>query len=198
MRGGKRQIRRVQRWREARLEPDLNHLRRFGQEYVKLTIDPWYRLVKRQPPVWLRREMTLALLDVYESWRRKVEALPEVEYLRVWLSWPNFIDSQVVMATGRQAQHYQDVFLPVAEPKGLPSELGPQLLARLSEFEWQECLSEYPVYKDDLTADELHWLFKRRYRPGRLYDGTEVYWIEQGRVWVGQKLTNKEAPSMNL
>jgi len=140
--------------------------------------------------------MTLALLDVYESWRRKVETLLEVDYLHVWLSWPDFIHSQVVMAVGRHAQHYQDVFLPVAELRGLPSELGPKLLARLSAFEWQECLSEYPVYKDDFTADELHWLSKRRYRPGRLHDGTEVYWIEQGRVWVGQKLTDTAAPSL--
>lgn len=155
VRGGKRQLGRVRKWHDAHLEPDLAYLRRFGQEYVKLTIDPWDRLVQRQPSVWLRRAMTLALLSVYESWQRKAAQHPEIEYLRVWLSWPNFTDSQVVMATGQRAQHYRSVFLPVAQPRGLPSDLGPALLERLSEFEWQECPSEYPVYKDDLSPDEL-------------------------------------------
>jgi hypothetical protein len=118
VRGLKRHIRRVQGWKAARLMPDLGHLRRSGQEYVKLTIDPWYRLVKRRPPMWLRREMVLALLDIYDAWQTQAAERSEVDYLRVWLSWPNFIDSQVIMANHARAPHYQALFRPVAQARG--------------------------------------------------------------------------------
>lgn len=206
LRGAKRQLGRVERWRQAHLSPDLRHLDLYGYDYVKLTIDPWDRLVKRQPPVWLRREMTHALLDMYESWHEATRDNAEVSYLRVWLSWPEFTASQVVVSTSLRAAYYEGMFVDVEQPRGLPADLGAPLLERLAQFEWREVLNEYPVNVEDLRGDNGHidwddvrrWLSKRKYRREVLPDGTTIYWLQYGRTWVGSKReVDDRTPSRN-
>ena len=105
VRGWKTQIKRVERWRTRHLKPDHEFFRQNGVAYCKLWIDPWHRLTRRQPPIWLGRQMIYGLLDLYEAWVST--AVPEVEYLKVWLMWPELTESQVVMAGTTKAEMYQ-------------------------------------------------------------------------------------------
>ncbi|GGR24516.1 hypothetical protein [Deinococcus ruber] len=186
VRGWKTQIRRVERWRQAHLTPDAAHLEHADFDYCKLQIDPWNRLIRRQPPMWLARNMIHGLLDIHEAW---AAATPDAGYSCVWLCWPKLMDSQVVMAQGSRVEWYAGMFRPVAElgwaePKGFPPQFGPALLARLNAWEWQECLHEYPVDPADISAGQL-----RKYPSTTLTTegGASLTLLEVGRVWVGKR-----------
>ncbi|WP_152544780.1 hypothetical protein [Deinococcus phoenicis] len=186
VRGWKTQIRRVERWRERHLTPDWTHFGRFDFDYVKIQIDPWNRLVRRQPPLWLGRQMIHGLLNIYDAW---AEAAPDAPYLRIWLAWPFLMDSQVVMAGESQAGRYGGMFRSVSElgwasTRGFPPQFGALLLERLRAYQWQECLNEYEVDAEDVSP---RWLAKRPHSTLIPEGGRPVTWVEQGRIWVGQR-----------
>ncbi|WP_064013976.1 hypothetical protein [Deinococcus puniceus] len=187
VRGGKRQAARVEAWRQAHRMPDLNHLEAYGCDYAKLTLDPWYRLDRRTPPARLRRQMLAAMLDVRAAWAEAFAHQPP-EYLAVWVGWPNFMESQVVLATGEQAKYYRALHPVLEESKPLPNALGltPALHANLSALNWRESLDEYPLLAEDLPDDGGAWLSSRPHRITPLRAGGAVYWLERGRVWIGE------------
>jgi hypothetical protein len=188
VRGWKTQVRRVERWRSDHLTPDWPHFERYDYDYCKIQIHPWNRLVEREPPIWLGRRMGHGLLDIHDAWAET--SGPEVKYLKVWLKWPLLRTSQVVMAGESRLAWYEGVFRPVtdlgwAETKGFPPQLGPDLLERLRDWDWQECLDEYEVDRANLPAG---WLSKRPHSSLTYEDGRSFTLVEVGRVWVGQKV----------
>ena len=186
VRGWKTQIRRMERWRTEYLTPDWPHFNHYGYAYCKIQIDPWNRLVKRQPPLWLGRQMIHGLLDICDAW---VEAIPDAAYLRVWLMWPYLIGSQVGMSGPSRLDWYSEMFRPVeslswAEARGFPPQFGPELLERLKGYQWTECLDEYSVDSDDVSEA---WLSRRPHSSLTNEDGSFLTLVEQGRVWVGTR-----------
>ena len=191
VRGWKTQIRRVERWRAANLKPDwlLLNFRRYDYHYCKIQIHPWNRLVKREPPIWLGRQMIHGLLDIYGAW---AEAVPDAPYLKVWLNWPYLRASQVVMAGESRLEWYEGMFRPVAElgwaeTKGFPPQFGPEVLERLQAWDWQECLDEYDIDPEVLNDLPAGWLERRPHSSLALSDGSSRTLVEQGRVWVGTR-----------
>ena len=201
VRGGKRQAVRVEAWRQAHQTPDLAHLESYGFDYAKLTLDPWFRLSRRTPPARLRRQMIAALLDVRAAWAKALaqpsdkqssESQPSdhqpPEYLAVWVGWPHFMESQVVVASGDQARYYRSLH-PVLETSApLPTALGltPALRARLAALRWRESLDEVPLLSEDLPENPEAWLSTRPHRLTPLQAGGAVIWLERGRVWIGE------------
>ncbi len=186
VRGWKTQIRRTERWRIVHLTPDWPHSDHYGYDYCKIQIDPWNRLVRRQPPIWLGRRMVHGLLDIYDAW---AEAVPDAAYLRVWLNWPYLIGSQVVLSGLLRLEWYSGMFRPVeslgwAESKDFPPQFGSDLLERLRGWDWQECLDEYEADPADLPVG---WLDKRLHSSITSEDGRSVTLVEQGRIWVGTR-----------
>jgi hypothetical protein len=57
VRSWKTQIRRVERWRAGHLTPDSAQFEQHGYDFCKIQIDPWNRLTRREPPLWLGRRM---------------------------------------------------------------------------------------------------------------------------------------------
>lgn len=187
IRGWKTQIKRVERWRTEHLTPDWPHFERYGYDYCKIQIDPWNRLIGREPPIWLGRQMVEGLLDIYDSWA--LASGPQVKYLKLWLKWPDLSASQVVMAGESRVTWYESVFRPVADlgwaqERGFPPQFGPALLKRLQSWDWQECLNEVEVDRADLPVG---WLNKRPYRSLVSEGGHSVRLVEVGRVWIGRK-----------
>ncbi|MFB9993000.1 hypothetical protein ACFFLM_13585 [Deinococcus oregonensis] len=186
VRGSKRQAARVEAWRQAHQLPDLIHLEHSGFDYAKLTLDPWFRLARRTPPASLRRHMLAALLDVWAAWAEALVQPPE--YLAVWVGWPHFMDSQVVLANGDQAKYYRSLHPVLEQSAPLPDALGltPALCSSLAALHWYESLDEYPLLPEDLPDEGGVWLDKQRHRRVPLQKGGEVIWVERGRVWIGE------------
>lgn len=186
VRGGKRQAARVEAWRHIHQTPNLAHLEHSGFDYAKLTLDPWFRLDRRTPPACLRRQMLAALLDVRAAWAETFPQPPE--YLAVWVVWPNFMDSQVVLATGEQAKYYRSLHPVLEESKPWPNALGltPALSSSFTALNWRESLDESPFLQDELPDDGGVWLSSRPHRITPLRAGGAVFWLERGRVWIGE------------
>lgn len=196
VRGGKRRAARVEAWRQAHQTPDFAHLGVYGFDYAKLTLDPWFRLSRRTPPAHLRRQMIAALLDVRAAWAKALAQPSDKqpsdhqppEYLAVWVGWPHFMESQVVLASGDQARYYRSLH-PVLETSApLPTALGltPALRARLAALRWRESLDEVPLLSEDLPENPEGWLSTRPHRITPLQAGGAVIWLERGRVWIGE------------
>ncbi|MVN85663.1 hypothetical protein GO986_02675 [Deinococcus sp. HMF7620] len=184
VRGGQTQLRRVDQWRQQNLTPDWSHLAHNGVDYVKLWIDPWSRLPAREPPAWLRRRMLSGLLDIHDAWTRASAGRPDVAYLALWLCWPHFASSQVVMASPERAEMYRTMFTP-APARPLPAQLSGQE-PRLLGLNWRTGLDE-DVLEGEEVARRLS-LLRRPYRVETPSSGEPLYFFPRGHVWVGQQL----------
>ncbi|MDN4617549.1 hypothetical protein QCD85_05535 [Paenibacillus sp. PsM32] len=98
IRGWKRRIKQIEDWKQRYIHLDIEQLERHHRDYVKLWINPFYQLTKRNPPVWYARLIFGAMIEVYESWYQQLKLLNEPFYLKIWLYDPNFISSQIVVA----------------------------------------------------------------------------------------------------
>ncbi|MBZ9713617.1 hypothetical protein [Deinococcus multiflagellatus] len=183
LRGGHTQLRRVARWRAQYLEPDWFALEHFGVTYAKLWVDPWCRFPRREPPAWVRRELLAGLLDIHAAWARAAAGREDVAYLALWLGWPHFVDSQVVMASPERAQMYRTMFTP-AEPRPLPPQLALQD-PRLNTLHWQTGLDEVFLSCEEVAA-RRSWL-RRPHRVLTPEVGEPLYALQRGHVWVGRQ-----------
>lgn len=89
---------------------DIEQLCRSNRDYVKLWIAPFYRLTRRNPPMWYSRLLLEALIEVYQSWYQQMKRLNEPFYLKIWLYNPNFINSQIVVAFRDCLDYYDNTF----------------------------------------------------------------------------------------
>lgn len=184
IRGWKTQLKRVERWRQHHLTPNWSHLETYGVDYVKVQhLDPWGRLSRREPPVWLRRLILSALLDIHEAWARATQGRADLPYLAIWLGWPAFTDSQVVLAKDWRAAGYEHMFN-LAEQKALPHDLGPQMHTRLHRLTWQTGLNEFALEEADVL--EKPSVLKRPHHVHQQRGGEKLYFIQRGLVWIGR------------
>ncbi|MEM6328532.1 MAG: hypothetical protein AAF791_15560 [Bacteroidota bacterium] len=194
VRGWTRRARHVEEWRQRHLALDEHALARDGRDYVKLWIDPWFRLVRREPPAWLRRRMVTALVDVHRAWHERLLAREretgEPFDCMLWLLRPFVIDSQVVCATGDMRPFYRDTFPSARE--GVPASppettYGPSV----SDIVWTSVSVPGYTSEEDLAEDpEWARLFERRYR-SRVLRTDRVAGITQiqyavGSGWIGR------------
>lgn len=187
VRGWKRRLRELERFRLAHLALDVDALRQSEVVYVKLWLDPWSRLVPRDPPVWFRRRVLAAFLDILRSWHGALEATGEPFYLRLWLFDPRFDRTQVVAATGDRIRWYEGSFEPEpGAPRLPPPHLGDPAYD-LTAVEWEPCLDTDVLLPDD-TVDmgELGRLVLRASRLEQTSDGQALLLFDRGLVWLGK------------
>lgn len=187
VRGWKRRLRELERFRLAHRVLDVDALRRDEPAYVKLWLDPWSRLVPRDPPVWFRRRVLAAFLDVLHAWHRALEATGEPYYLRLWLFDPRFHRTQVVAAMGDRIAWYETMFAPAAGAPPLPPPHLRDPAYDLAALEWEPCLDTDVLLEDDAAdARELAWLHRHASRVERTRAGQPLFLFDRGRVWLGR------------
>lgn len=93
IRGWKRKVRQIEKWKQRYMRLDMEYFAHHQRDYVKLWIDPFYRVVRRNPPVWFSRLLLAALIDIYEEWHQQLKQRNEPFYLKIWLYEPSFIMS---------------------------------------------------------------------------------------------------------
>lgn len=141
IRNWKRQIRRVNQWKDSHFNLDLNNLLVYKRTYIKIWIDPWYRLTRRNPPMWLCRLIFESMCEIYDHWKSQLEALNEPYYLKIWLYDPHFINSQIVVAIKDQIDYYNKVFNEADAIKQFPS-LKYDTQGKKDTFKWKHFLDE--------------------------------------------------------
>jgi hypothetical protein len=187
VRGWKRRIRQLEQFRLAHRELDVEALRRGGRHYVKIWLDPWSRLVPRNPPHWYRRRILAAFIDILGAWRERLEAAGEPYYLELWLFHPDFHDTQVVAAMGEMINFYRTSFDPAV---GAPSQ--PPAEYRDAEYEldalrWRAgqviSVEMASAYEHDFQA--LAKLVPTADRLQQTADGDTLLIFHRGLVWLG-------------
>jgi hypothetical protein len=186
VRGWKRRIRQLERFRLAHRVLDVEALRASERNYVKIWLDPWSRLVPRNPPYWFRRRILAALIDIYDAWRQALDAAGEPYYLEIWLFHPDFHKSQVVAAVGDCIDFYRNVFEPVEEADSHPPAVYDDPAYDLDRLSWRagteiHAVSSSEVEDFQYAAD----LARRANRVQQASWGDMLYIFELGGVWQG-------------
>ncbi|MCP1357227.1 hypothetical protein [Aneurinibacillus migulanus] len=200
IRGWKRRIKQIEQWKLRSIELDVEQLLQNQREYVKLWIDPWYRLVKRNPPLWYSRLLLAAMIEVYHSWHEKLSQFDESFYLKMWLYYPNFINSQIVVAFRDCLHFYDDVFDKSDEKKAFPYEaFGNREL--VERFAWQLHIDSHSYWLSEIQEDiqlgfhtekQVAAIMRKAYKSESVklsYGIDTVFKIKAGDVWVGELYT---------
>jgi len=187
VRGWKRRVRQLERLRQAHLRLDMDALRAAEREYVKIWLDPWSRLVPRNPPYWYRRRILAAFMDILHSWRDALEATGEPYYLELWLFHPDFHGTQVVAAVGDVIGFYDNTFEPAENAPPRPPALYDGPAYDLDGLRWRpgtEITVQLGSDVDD--PEEVARLLREADRvQTSKYTGDTIYIFEKGRVWQG-------------
>ncbi|ODG97132.1 hypothetical protein A4S05_01750 [Nostoc sp. KVJ20] len=187
IRGWKKQIRKINYWKNYNLTLDVTKLHKSQRDYVKVTIDPWYRLVRRNPPIWYNRLILEALIEIYLNWHKTLQESGEPFYLKIWLFEHHFINSQVVAATGDWIVGYNNTFTKSNEKRAFPFEKYKIHNFSLENFQWELHVEENYFYEkiDQLSEAEINKIKQKAYRSGFLQNGDRYFAIKTGDVWIG-------------
>lgn len=186
VRGWKRRVRQLERFREAHRTLDVQALRESQYDYVKIWLDPWSRLEPRNPPVWFRRRILAALIDIHDAWREKLEALGEPYYLEIWLFDPDFHRSQVVAGLDWRMEHYRTVFAPSPNVPPRPPAAYDDPAYDLDRFQWRPG-KEVNAYlaTEYMGFEEAAYLARTCTRMETASTGEPMFVFELGNVWQG-------------
>jgi hypothetical protein len=192
VRGWPRRLRQLDALGRRYAVPGEAALAHGGYDYVRLWLDPWSRLVRRNPPAGMRRRMLAALLDLHRSWEAHLAARGEPFYLAVWLFHPRFHESQLVAAVGERIGYYETSFPPDPGAPPRPPALYDDAAYDLGALAWTPGLDADYVLQSDLDAyPERRAAFERQRH--RIADeattagGERVYALRAGTVWVGRR-----------
>lgn len=193
IRNWKKQIRRIHQWKNFHYDLDLNYLLENNRTYIKIWIDPWYRLTKRNPPTWLCRLMFESICEIYSNWKNQLETLDEPYYLKIWLYDPHFINSQIVVAIKDEIDYYNRIFNEADNSKQFPlSKYDPNGISHL--INWKRFMDEDFIFKtfNELTESDIKELSKKAhiieevtFDNGKYSD--TCFRIRNGDVWVGSR-----------
>ncbi|MGG3885056.1 hypothetical protein [Brevibacillus panacihumi] len=203
IRGWKRKIKQIEQWKLRFLNLDIEQLNFNQRDYVKLWITPFYKLVRRNPPLWFSRMLLEAMIEVYHSWYRILSQLNEPFYLKIWLYHPNFINSQIVVAIRDCLNYYDEVFDKSNEEKKFPCEVfGKKEL--LMQFSWELYIDSkeywFSEFQEDLqlglkTVRQVEALKRKAYKSETVdltYGKDQLYRIKVGDVWIGQSMMTQK------
>ncbi|HEX2091384.1 MAG TPA: hypothetical protein VHG28_03240 [Longimicrobiaceae bacterium] len=186
VRGWKRRLRQLDRFQREHQALNLDALCRNEVAYVKLWLDPWSRLVPRNPPVWFRRRVLHAFLEILRSWHRALEVAGEPYYLRLWLFHPRFYQTQVVAAVGDRIEYYETLFVPDDRVRTLPPPQYEDPSYDLRLLEWRPCLDTDVILPEDtIDMRELARPVVQASRIETASTGQALLLFNRGRVWLG-------------
>lgn len=187
VRGWKRRLRQLERFRLIYRVLDIPTLRAHEVEYAKLWLDPWSRLVKRNPPFWYRRRAVAVFIDILRNWKIQLDELQEPYYLRLWLFDSRFPSTQVVAAIGSRVLFYERSFNDRPGMVSVPPEPYHDAGCDLHALRWRTVQDEeyFLASVDAESEEERAYLRKVASREESTPDGDTLYIMERGLIWIG-------------
>lgn len=211
VRGHKRRWKQIEEWVEMNKTLDLDAIKTYQRDYVKIRIYPWIgfsRSIRKVPEPTRETKLRFlkGLIDVYDEWKKQLDTLNEPYYLKIWLVEPRFSESQVVCAFGDALNYYDNTFFETEDTaKFNPKRYG-RLSQSVSEFTWEQRLDEDHYFDDDINNPEqfinekdfqdyerwFNQMLKKPHRTTKLpahYEAvSEMYSFKKGIVWLGEKM----------
>ncbi|WP_235338458.1 hypothetical protein [Paenibacillus wulumuqiensis] len=197
IRGWKRRIKQIEKWKQRYIDLDMEQLCRNYKDHAKLWIDPFYRLTRRNPPIWYSRLILAGMIEIYQSWSQQMQSLNEPFYLKIWLWHPNFIHSQIVVAFREYSDYYNNTFDKSNDLKVFPSHLYKRVPG-LEEFKWELAIDSVDYWLSDLQEDigmgirtdkDIEAIKSKAYKCETVKTSAgnhTVYNVKVGDVWLGE------------
>lgn len=201
VRGGNRRLEQVKRWIAHDLELDRGHLDGDAYFYSRFHVYPW-RSSSRvsslypEPHGKIRKALIAGLIRIHDSWKPALDKTGKPYYLKIWLYQSRISRSEVVCATGRKIEEYENKF-PVTKHQ------SPRMLPGAAEknFEWSVS-DDHDVYweEDFLAPPEAYATrsdyleqqkFYRQLQSNRIttiqatFSGHAAFLVKKGSVFVG-------------
>jgi len=145
-----------------------------------------------------------ALLEIYNNWKRQLDALGKPYYLKIWLFNPDFSSSEVVCAIEDKMEWYDNVFAEADKTFAFDiAQYGLQNKAEIEKINWTRKL-DIVTYPENFVGEATDYGSEEDYNESRKWfrkllktphqvaeheysDGkiVKTYIFEQGNVWVG-------------
>lgn len=151
IRGWKRRVRDIERWKAYNMQLDLSLLEKYDRDYVKLGGLSFYSLFRKYNlPTWYKRLIIQALIEVYDSWKQDLEELDEPYYLKVWIFEEDILYSQVVASYREMLHFYDTTFVEIEKVDSLPREFTTK---NTSDLKWHKGFNTIGWSEADLLED---------------------------------------------
>lgn len=193
IRGWKRRVKEIDQWKAYCMKLDVRQLERYSRDYVKLYSLSFYSLLKRYVlPLWYKRLIIQALIDVHDSWKQTLEELGEPYYLKIWIFEKDILHSQVVVSYREMLNFYDNSFGEVEKVEALPEELT---FNNAEELQWQKGFDLISFSEEELIEDINDGLYtieevqsiKESANWISEISGDRFYVIKNGAVWLGER-----------
>jgi hypothetical protein len=206
IRGIKRRQKDLNSWIDFHQELSIDRLKEYGYVYAKTKFGPWANLfIERPYPSDYRKLLFSNLIDFYFNWKKTLDKEFDNYYLKIWLSYPRFIDSQIVVAIGDKIDYYNDLFEKCDNQREFPLEVFNTEKLRINLFDWVTHYDrDYYLERNYLNLEledykdtENYYKEKRFYNrliknefPYKMIDhgnGEErLFYIQKGYIWIGE------------
>lgn len=158
IRGINRRLKAIENWRKQNLFFDKEKLLSEERLYIKFRVDPWSRLPLGnsdypEPNHQFREMIVETFSDVYELWKKELDKLNLEYYLKIWIMFPNFRDSQIVCAINDKINWYENVFAE-GENIDFPSrKFSDKSNAILSKYDWEHVVHINLLDEENYVGD---------------------------------------------
>lgn len=102
----------LNQWKSKILSNSEVNLSNNNRWYEKQIIDPFYRLVRRQPPFWIQKIQLENLIEIGSAWKSIYNQANTNGRVFLWLYPDPFIQSQVVAVKDEMKSFYDGTFEP--------------------------------------------------------------------------------------
>lgn len=191
IRGWKRRVKAIEKWKEKNLKIDLERLNIDNRDYVKIWIDPFYRLIKRNPPNWFIRKIISEMKEILFSWNNDLKSVNKQYYLYLWLYEENFMNTQIVCAINEKIDFYRNTFEKSSELRKFPINKFKNE-DFFDKLDFELAIDEDFIFENDIDYDSSYKskVEKKAYRIDnyKIVDGTsqKIYRIKKGHIWLGK------------
>jgi len=148
IKGLKRRQKELDDWIECYNTVDIDSLKEYGYTYAKAKFGPWSNLFCDRPyPKGYKRQLFTSLINFYFDWQKEIEKHFDKYYLSIWISTPNFLNSQIVAAIGDSISHYENLFEKSEKSFNFPLKEFPHEAERIKLFDWN-LHNDYQYYHE--------------------------------------------------
>ncbi|AQY42493.1 hypothetical protein P4V72_04990 [Bacillus thuringiensis] len=107
IRGWKRRVRKLNEWKVENSQFDNKFFEVNHFDYVKT----FNFLDTQDLPIWYKKKVICALVEVFQSWKSAAESKFNHFYLRLQINGNDLLDSQLIIALDEQIVEYKNKFV---------------------------------------------------------------------------------------
>lgn len=189
IRGWKRRIKHINAWGEYIKQPYLKSFNKAGDyTYERNIIDPFYRLLRRQPPLWFYKLIINKFVNAYFEWEKAFNELSIPYDLQIWLYDPQFIQSEIICYAVENKGDRARYAWSADEQKPFPYDKFSIDDALLKRFEWLLFDDELVTFENELKDEDFtsEDLLAGGYVKKETDENVCYYAKRIGDIWVGR------------